>query len=78
MKSYIDIKSSKAVFAKNQNAEGKDQSSVTFVNRQIRQYPNHLVLGIPEKAKINIGIHMEPGLTNPKFSKGKNFGFDSA
>ncbi|NPA68240.1 MAG: hypothetical protein GXO50_06485 [Chlorobi bacterium] len=64
MKSYVDINSSKAVFA----ARDK-KSSVTFVNDKYVSYPKHLLWHTGE-GKINMGYNMNR-FTNAKFSKEK-------
>lgn len=63
MKSYVDFKSGKAVFAEKEG----EKSSVTFVNDEYVSYPKHLVWHTGE-GKINIGYNMNK-FTNPKFSK---------
>ncbi len=63
MKSFVDIKSEKAVFQKIED----DSSSVIFVNDKYVSYPNHLVWHTDE-GKINMGYNMNK-FTNPKFSK---------
>lgn len=65
MKSYMDIKSGKAVFAEDEGGK----SSVTYVNDEYISYPKHLVWHTGE-GKINIGYNMNK-FTNPKFSKEK-------
>ncbi|MCF6183635.1 MAG: hypothetical protein L3J56_03240 [Bacteroidales bacterium] len=63
MKSFVDIKSGKAVFAKIKG----EKSSVEFVNDKYISYPNHLVWHTGE-GKINMGYNMNR-FTNPKFSR---------
>jgi len=63
MKSFVDLKSGKAVFAEDEG----EKSSVTFVNDEYVSYPKHLVWHTGE-GKINIGYNMNK-FTNPKFSK---------
>ena len=65
MKSFVDIKSGKAVFAEDEG----EKSSVTFVNDEYVSYPRHLVWHTGN-GKINIGYNMNK-FTNPKFSKEK-------
>ncbi len=63
MRSYVDTKSDKAVFAK---IKGED-SHVNFVTNQYKSYPSHLVWHTG-KRKINLNYNMEK-FTNSKFSK---------
>ncbi len=65
MKSFIDIKAGKAVFAEDEG----EKSSVTFVNDEYISYPKQLVWHTGQ-GKINFGYNMNK-FTNPKFSKEK-------
>jgi hypothetical protein len=64
MKSFVDIKSSKALFQANEDGP---ESSVTFVTDQYISYPHHLIWHTGE-GKINMNYNMDL-YTNPKYSK---------